>query len=289
MAKSPLDRKGHEDRRQHDYIGNGNLDAIQMAPLGFGDDVGASINLASDIGPLPGEDAKKAIKKQTFAIDNDGGTSELRLILTRYMIDETGAALASGIVVTIGGVDYTTTTGGKIVHNIDGNTYDKLHDFVAAINVFPGFVASVLHALTTQDTGNDDYIDVAETVLNDASAGGTDTLFRDASETPLTVLRLGIPRPSDAGPMQLMEVKGLATGVTNGTIRLIRDDDREYVSDGSHFETYLADTLVAARTSYLDENILEAATIRGPVVLIIESDDLTAADYAIKYRQALTH
>lgn len=276
-----------------DYIGSGNLNAIIPETLGFGDDVSACINLASDIGPIMGEDPKKATKKQAFQIDNNGDNSELQLLLTRYMVDETGAPLANGVTVSIDGTDYTTenntagSVAGCIIHEINGNTYDTLHDFVAAINAFPGFVASVLHALTTQDTGNDDYIDVDETVLPNAQSGGVDTLFRDVSETFTTCLRIGLPRPGDRNPLQLLSIKGTTTDVTAGTLRLIFDNDADYVADASHQKRLVSETLAAAQTSYLDDNVLEGQTIRGSVVLEVKSSDLTACSMDIHYRQAL--
>jgi len=277
----------YQDKSTIDYIGSGNLNAVIPETLGFGDAVNACINLAADIGPMMGENPKKATKKQTFQFDNDGGTSELRLIVRRYMVDETGAALASGTVVSIGGTDYTCGASGVITHNIDGNTYDTLHDFVAAINALPGFVASVLHALTTQDTGNNDYIDVAETVLPTAQSGGVDTLFRDVSETFMTCLRVGLPRPGDRNPLQLLSISGTSTNVTNGTLKLIFDNDADYVADASHQKRLVSETLLAAQTAYLDDNVLEGQTIRGSVVLEVKSDNLTACEMDIHYRQAL--
>ena len=287
----------YQDKSTLDYIGSGNLNAIIPETLSFGDDVSACINLASDIGPMMGEDPKKATKKLTYEIDNDGGTSELRLILRRYVVDETGAALATSAAtgssvsdtggMVIDGVRYSIGSGGVITHNIDGNTYDTLHDFVVAINALPGFVASVLHALTTQDTGNNDYIDVDETVLPNAQSGGADTLFRDVSETFTMCLRIGLPRPGDRNPLQLLSIKGTSAGVTNGTLKLIFDNDADYVADASHQKNYVSETLAAAQTSYLDNNVLEGQTIRGSVVLEVKSDDLTACNMNIHYRQAL--
>ena len=278
----------YQDRSKEGYIGNGQLDAVQVAKMGFGDTTGACINLASDLGSIAGEDAKKRIKKQTFAIDANGGTSsELLLTLKRYMVDQTGAALASGTVVSIGGVNYTCGAGGVITHSINGKVDDTLHAFVARINTFAGFKASILHALTTQDTGSADYIDAAETVLPEAAFGGIATLFRDASAHHVSALRLGLPRANDRDPLKLLKIAGKATGATAGTVKLIRDDDAEFVADGSHQEAYLNETLTGAQTSYIDDNVLECQTIRGPVVLIVASSDLSAADFAIHYKQGL--
>ena len=278
----------YEDKRKYNYIGNGKLDAIQMANLGFTDAQSTCINLAVDNGFIAGEDAKKAIKQTKFIIEPTGdASSKVMLSIVRYMVDETGTALANGTVVSIGGTDYTCTSGGLITHEIGGTDYPILKDFVDAINVFPGIVATIHNALTTQAMNTDDFIAVSETVLADVAAGGVETLSRDASAQFLAVLRLGIPRANDRGPMQLLQVKGTTTDISNGTVKLIRDDAGEYVADASHQETYLSDTTVAAMTAYLDDNVLEAQTIRGPVCLVVESDDLTAVDMNIKYRQAL--
>ena len=80
-------------------------------------------------------------EKASVEIDANGGTAELRVILDLNR-------------------DGTTTT-----ENIDGNTYDTLEEMVTAINDLDNFEARIGSALSTHDTGSDDFDDLAETWL----------------------------------------------------------------------------------------------------------------------------
>ena len=80
-------------------------------------------------------------EKASVEIDANGGTAELRVILD---LNRDGA----------------TTT-----ENIDGNTYDTLEEMVTAINDLDNFEARIGSALSTHDTGSDDFDDLAETWL----------------------------------------------------------------------------------------------------------------------------
>ncbi len=270
--------------RNENLIGSGNLKAAIVETLALGDN--NCINIGSSFNSYPSADPRKQIKKQTIQIDNDGGSSELRIILRRYVYDADGDILTGTKTVTIDGTDYTATSG-VITHNIDGNTYDTLHDLVAAINALPGFVATITDALTTLDTGTDAFIDVAEVAIPSVKNGGMDTLANDVSETAIVYKRIGLPRVRDKNPLQLLEIRGSSTGITNGTVQLIRDNDDEYVAGGAHQEVYVDKTLVAAQTHYVDRTVENGDIIRGSVVLKVESDNLSAADFAVKFRQAL--
>lgn len=272
---------------RNSMVGNGKVDAIQIASLGFSDTLHPLMYIGSDLGALPGEDTRKRIKKQTMAISTAGAGTTLRVVLTRYMVDETGSALAASVVCNIDGTEYTTTTGGKIVHNIDGATYTTLHDLIVAINALPGFVARIGDALTTYSMATNDFVAVSETDLNEAQISLKPTLFRDVSEIYVASIRVGLPRKWDNDPLQLLGISGTLTGVTAGTVKVIRDDMNEYVAGGAHQEVYETWTAAAAQTAYLDDNVLEGATIRGSVVIQVASTDLSAANISIKYRQGL--
>lgn len=282
--------KRTEAERKTSFVGNGQLGVVQTASMSLGDTVHPCISIGSEIGGFAGEDPRKRVARQTIAIDNDGGTSELRVILKRYCVDETGSALGTGESVVIDGTTYTTGASGVITHNIDGNTYTTLHDLIDAINALPGFVCFIGDALTTHDTGTNDFIDLAETNLPNAANELLDTLYRDVSEDDLAYVRIGLPRKFDMAPIQIIGLSGNTTGYTTGTYTgaLITDNMSEYKSDGSHQEvayefTPVDDTL----TEHIDDDILRAGDYRGSLVLKVAVGDATAADYKVRYRQVL--
>lgn len=274
--------------KRNSMVGNGRVDAIQIATLGFSDTLHPIMSIGSDLGHLPGEDTRKRIVKQTITIAPTGGTgSKLLVTLKRYCQDETGSALASGVVVNVGGTEYTTGAGGVISHALNGATYTTLHDLIGAINALPGFVARIGDALTTQVTDSDNFIALAETGLPEVQISMLSTLYRDVSEDTYAMVRIGLPRKYDNDPLQLLAVRGTTAGVTAGTVKVIRDDMEEYVADASHQEVYEQWTSAAAQTEYLDDNVLEGATIRGSIVVQVYASDLTAVALQIKYRQGL--
>jgi len=274
---------------RNSFVGNGQLNALQVATMGLGDTLHPTLAIASDLAQRAGENPRKRVSKQTITVAPTGGTgSKLLVTLKRYCVDEKGAALADTTVVTIDGVDYTCGSGGIISHTLNGADYTTLHDLVAAINALPGFVAHVLHALSTHTTDSDNFIAASEQAVKDAQIGYTETLYRDVSEDVTAFLRIGIPRPFDRAPLQLVEIRGAVTGATAGTVQLIKDDDAAYQSGGGHQVEYNKFTLVATTlTQYLGDNVLDAATIHGPVVLKVYASDLSACSFAVKYRQAL--
>ena len=202
-------------------------------------------------------------------------------------MDETNTVLDPGVVVDIDGTEYTTGAGGVISHAINGAAYTTLHDLIDAINALPGFIAKIGDALTTHDTGTDDFIDVAETVVTDANIRMLKTLFRDISEDNIAYVRIGLPQKQDMAPIQLMQIRGLITNATGATGEIIKDNMVDYKSDGSHQVVYEAFTPDTSLTNHLDDNVLEAQDVQGSIVLKVYATSATGAAYSVKYRQSL--
>jgi len=280
-------KKGYRDDSRNSFVGNGTLDSVIIASLSTTDK--GMIYLASDLGQTAGEDARKRIDKQTVTFASDGGTDAGLLTLKRYCVDEVGDALASGVTVTIDGTDYTTGAGGVISHALDLEDL-TVKDLLDQINALPGFVAEIGDALTTTTLDGDDIIvDMAETNIPQVSGVGEklEILKNDVSATNVAYLRIGLPTRKDRDPLQLLQIRGSITDNTDATLQLLRDDEGEYVSDGSHQEEYEAFAPATSLTEHLDENVLEGQTIRGPVVLKVAATAITGASYKVKYRQAL--
>ena len=273
----------YRNDKNENMVGSGQLRAAIVEKL---DTVGnACINIGSDCASYPGADPTKQIVRQSIIIDNDGESGELLITLKRYFVDGQGSALASGVEIKMGDETYTTGSGGVVSHTFAGNTYNVLHDLIEAMNKLPGFVVTIRDALSTLDTGTDDFVDVAETTVPAIQHGGMDTLVTTGTFT--AVKRIGLPRPEDKNPLQLLEIRGKATGTTSGTLKLIRDNDAEYKSDASHQEEYVGKVLASAETQYIDRDVTNGDIIRGSVVLVASSNNLSAVDLAVKFRQAI--
>lgn len=273
--------------RNTSFVGNGQLGTIQSARMTIGDTVHPIISIGSEIGGFAGEDPRKRISKQTITIDADGSSSKLLITLKRYVVDQTNAAVASGVTVTIDGIDYTTGSGGIISHTIAGASYNTLHDVLAAINALPGFIAFIGDALTTHNTNTNDFIDLAETVVPEGVNGLLNTLYRDVSEDDIAYLRIGLPRKYDMAPIQVVGLSGLITSATGAAGYLIVDNDSEYMSDASHQETVFQFTPATSLTDHIADNVLEAADYRGSLVLKVSATNATGSNYLLKYRQVL--
>lgn len=284
--------------RNTSFVGNGQLGTVQTASMTIGDTVHPIISIGSLYDMFAGEDPTKRISYQTFEVNNDAGAgSTLRVILRRFVVDETNTALASGVTVKIDGISYTTGAGGVITHNIDGATYDTLHDFIDAINALPGFVCYIGDALTTHPMNTNDFIDVYSgsagtgVVVPDATIDLLDTLYRDVSEDDIAYVRIGLPRKFDMAPMKILSIQGSITSATGAAGVLYTDNMDEYVSDGSHQESNIEFTpSTNALTEHVGANVLEASTYRGSLVLKVSATDAAGTSYKVRYQQELgTH
>ena len=277
---------GQRDDSRNSFAGNGKLDAIQMATLDTTD--AAMIYINSDIGQSAGEDARKRVHRRTARFVKDGGTDAGLLTLKTFVYDETNTILTGTETVTIGGIEYTATSG-IITHTAIDLADMTVQGMLDTINAIPGFIAEIGDALTTTSLDADDVcVEVdADTVIPPIGSPALGILTNDVSVSNAVYKRIGLPTRTDRDPLQLLQVRGDIDVMTGGVVEVIRDDQAEYVSDGSHLETYESWVAVAAQTEYLSDNVLEGQTIRGPVVLKVSATSITGAAFSLKYRQAL--
>ena len=215
-------------------------------------------SLAPRAGELPTSQPVKA----TITISATAGTgSKLRVTIKQYVADTDGT-------VTVG-----TTT------NLDGATYTTMKTLVDALNAIAGITAWVLHAPYNYSTDSDDFIALAETDLR-TDGHYLETLYRDASEVSVAYLRIGNPQVWDKGALCLKRLYGTCTGATNGTVKLISD---EYGKD--QVELFKA-TLATALTAYIDHNEDQAQVYKCPILLEVDSDNLTVLDFTVVAVQA---
>jgi len=212
--------------------------------------------------PRAGELPSALPSRATITISATGGTGSKLLITVKQYVRDTAGTETVGTTTSINGAAYTT-----------------LSAIVDALNAIPGIVAWVLHAPHSYSTDSNDFIALAETDIR-ADGRYLETLYRDASEVHTAYLRIGNPQVWDKGRLLIKRIFGSATGVTNGTVKLVSD---EY---GKDQVVHLNITQVAALTQYLADNIEQAQPYKCPLLLIVASDDLSAADYSVQAVQA---
>jgi len=222
--------------------------------------------------PVAGEDITEQVRNCTIAIDKTGGgSSKLRVTITKQVVDQNGDA-GTDLTYIFDGV-----TGGSGTVTAVTATLAAL---VKQLNAIPGITAWALNGLGTYSLATDDFIDVSAT---DIPATFLNTLHRDVSEVYATAIRIGIPEPRDSGRMKLLGVAGTLTGATSGTVKVYRDDPDN--PDGAE-ELFSFAMVNTTETKYIDYNILEAPVVRGPIVVVLSSNDLSACDIKVRTVQA---
>lgn len=177
----------------------------------------------------------------TAQVDNDGGTSELRIIL----VDDSGTT------------------------NIDGNTDTTLDDVVASINAVSGWEAVRYNAPGDYDTGTDDFVDSAA-----ASIGRdfTNYLYRDVSEVLTSALRLSSPSTGEQGKIALHRIEGAATYASGAVTVTISQDD----ADGEVLYRSVVAAATTVRSTILDEQT-NPVVLSGPVLIEVTGSAALAA------------
>lgn len=273
-------------------IGNGRLDAIQMVgPYTLSDTTQPC--LAIQWAPQPVRGEKQTIHRHTgtITIDADGASgSKLLLTLTVERRDFAGDDLAD-LTYAISGaaakVAWTSTTASGTA------SAATLKDVIDLINELPGFKAWTMHAPHAMSVNSGNFIDLAETSIKNGTGPGDYSYalyrdvdaFTDANSDYVLWARVSLPEPRDRNALRLLRVSGTPTGVTGGVLKLYRDDIAEY---GTTQEVYLQKTLADTGefAEYLERTIENADTVRGPLLLEVRSDDLTAAEYTLGIMQA---
>jgi len=285
-------------------IGNGNIDAIFTKSLKLGDALAPTLALNYSLGQVNGEVPTVRQGNAHVTIDANGGAGDnfalISIAIERY--DENGDALAD-IDWALSGV----AAGGKVAWaGSDGAGWTgkaaTLKEAIDMLEEIPGIQAFALHAPHSMSLGSDNFIDVAETDIETQPNEYTEVLYRDIDQFKVdsdlvAYLRVGLPELRDAGAMKLIGLVGTITGATNGKVRIYQDDIRSYGKEYNatyateilNKQLYLDKTAVEGTlTDYIDDNILDAVTIQGPIIIEVQSDDVTATDLVLKLIQANT-
>ena len=196
------------------------------------------------------------------------------------------------------GTNHTYTISGGATYAVWSGTHPTyvatavtMKDVIDLLNLVPGLQAYLLHAPYYLSANTDQFIDVAVTDIPMQPGKFLETLYRDIDASLVDTnklvafLRIGLPEPRDSGSMKLIRLTATVTGATSGKVRLYRDAYKDFAKEYSAtYATCMANknmivdkTLVdTTLTDYIDEDVLTAMLIQGPVILEINSTDLSA-------------
>jgi hypothetical protein len=280
-------------------IGNGNANAV-FTKTGSGSDTTMPLLAINySLKPVAGEDPNYRRSYATLTVDANGGADDsfLKVLVTVYRFDETGTATTN----------YTYQISGsaaKVAWSTTAPTYTAkaltMKDVVDLLNEIDGVQAFVMHCPHSWSVATDDFIDLAATMIPTQPAKYLETLYRDYSNSEMDTdhevffMRVGVPEMRDAGSMKLIGLDVNATGTTPN-VRLFRDDVRDFSKEyNATFNTELlnkqmyVNTTVATgtQTAVVSKDLLDAVTIQGPVVLMIDQSDLTTCVASLRLIQA---
>jgi len=234
------------------------------------------MRLKASYAGIAGEDPNVQITGTSVTIDPTGGTgSKVLVTITQNRIDGDGDALA----------DVTYEFYGAAAKDVDLLSAANIKDLVDLINDYgpDGVQAQILHAPQDASVNLDDFITLAEYHIP-ANGVWYDCLHRDVSNYKhesdnVFWMRIGLPEVSDNGRILLGGIDGNCTDVTNGIVTLYRDEVGE-----SEEQIIAPTTMVAGANAYLDLEVDKERSLRGPLILEARSDDLTAADFLVRWR-----
>ena len=271
-------------------IGNGKVDAIFTKQIiSLADTTMPLLALNWSGKPIAGEVPTIRKSKARVTVDANGGagTSKLKVLITIVNYDETGVA-ATNLTYTISGAATRAEWSGTSPTFVAGAVTMK--DVIDLLNLVPGLQAYLLHAPYYLSANTDDFIDVAVTDIPMQPGKFLETLYRDFSDSLVDTnkivafLRIGLPELRDSGSMRLIRLTAAVTGATSGKIRLYRDAYKDYAKEYSatygtcmgNKQMFVDKTLVnTTLTDYIDSDILKAMTLQGPLILEINSTDLS--------------
>ena len=279
-------------------IGNGNANAVFTKQIvSFADTTMPLLALNWSGKPIAGEVPTVRASKATVAVDANGGagTNKLKTLITIVNYDEMGAA-ATNLTYTVSGAATRAGWSGTSPTFVAGAVTMK--DNIDLLNDVPGLQAHLLHAPYYLSANTDFWMDVATTDIPMQPGKFLETLYRNTAtmlvdtNKKVSWLRIGLPEVRDSGSMRLIRLTAAVTGATSGKIRLYRDAYRDYPKEYSatygtcmaNKQMFIDKTLVnTTLTDYIDSNILNAMTLQGPLILEINSTDLSvcAAEVAL--------
>jgi len=234
----------------------------------------------------------------TIEIDNNGNASKLEITVTIQVVDQEGSAgtdITYTMAVVASGSANTAWQGTSPTFTADAYT---LYDAIKLLKLIPGMNARAIHAPYDMILNSDNFIDLAAgTYIYNQPGKYLECLYRDVDQFKIdgdlvTYMRIGLPEPDDSGAFQILDIYGDITGATNDYIRIYRDDIADYVLPTGTYATdmgkkqvllYRADPDYSA--GVFGDNIDDAMTVLGSVIVEIKSDDLTGANVYVKIRQ----
>lgn len=272
-------------------IGNGNANAIFTKQIvSFADTTMPLLALNWSGKPIAGEVPTIRKSKATVTVDANGGaeTLKLKVLITIVNYTETGEA-ATDLTYAISGATTRAEWSGTSPTFVASAVTMK--DVIDLLNEVPGLQAYLLHAPYYLSANTDSFIDVLVTDIPMIPGKFLETLYRDVSASVVDTnkvvafLRIGLPEARDSGSMRLIRLTAAVTGATSGKVRLYRDAYKDFAEEYSATygtcmgnKTMIVDkTLVnTTLTDYVDKDILNALTVQGPLILEINSTDLSA-------------
>ncbi|NCC59973.1 MAG: hypothetical protein EOM12_03345 [Verrucomicrobiae bacterium] len=266
-------------------IGNGNIKAVHTERLEYGDQYALALNYS--LRQIAGEVPQTRIYAATLDIDNNGSTgSTLLMTVTLLRKDETGTAAASITYTLSGASTGSTAWSGSDAAGWTANA-STLKEAIDLLNLIPNMTAYALNAPHSQSVNLDDFIDESTTYIDNQPDKYTSCLQIDVSglATDAQYLRIGNPGPKDAGSWKLIDIFGTITSATAGVLSVYRDDIRDYEA-GVVGERYIRETMATSSDGYLGDDILTAATYRGPLLVEVVATDTAGLDLTVKLVQA---
>lgn len=258
----------------------GRINEQRTKRLQRGNTVMPCLALSYSLGWEPGNTAEWPTSQKdgmTVEIDaNGGGGSHFRLTLTDQRVDESGDATTDSTYIFDG-----SAAGSGTVTAVCATLYD----LVKAINDnVPSVTAWALNAPHSLSLAADTFQDLSSTYIPSNGIQHLSVLYRTVASGGAGYMRVGIPEERDNGYIRAVSLRGFCTGATNGTVRIYRDAYSDNIDDGDEVVLHQS-TLAEAETEYLDKDKTDAYDYQGPLIIEVDSDDLSAYDYVFGYMQ----
>ena len=258
-------------------FGSGKFDAITSKTMGLSSTM-PSLALSWSPREVPGETQNEVRTDATITYVKGSKLLTIAIGRTNFI----GTELADLTYVITGGAAKTPWTSVTASGTATALT---IKDVMDLLNEIPGLRCQVLHAPYALSFNSETaFASIAKTNIPQGMIDDRlETMFGVDAVTLASYLRIGALDVFDAGALQVLEVSAKATGVTDGTIDVYRDD---YDAFGEDIEYYEREILLAARTNYLGYDKLNAPDRRGSIIVAVASDDLTAIDLQARYIRA---
>ena len=219
------------------------------------------------------ENPTSQLSGMTVAIDaNGGGGTKFRLTLAETRVDQNGDSTTGNTYIFDGASGGTGTVTAVC---------PTLYELVRQLNLIDGVNAWALNAPHFLSLAADTFQDLSATAIPNRRHH-LSVLYRTVGAGTAGYLRIGVPEELDAGYLGMVNIRGFCTGVTSGTLRVYRDGFSQNLSSGDE-KPILQKTLAAAETAYLEKDKTDAWDVQGPVILEVNSTDLSAFDYTFSY------